>query len=80
MEDAATVVFVEVRYRATSQWGDGLASITRTKQRRLINAARSYLKHHPALAHRACRFDVVSISGSREAPVIRWVRDAFATS
>jgi putative endonuclease len=77
MEDGDGVVFVEVRYRASDRWGDSLASVTGAKQRRLINAARSYLKRHPALASRPCRFDVVAVDGERLSPRIRWVRRAF---
>jgi len=80
MADADCVVFVEVRYRADDRWGDGLASITQAKQRRLINAARSYLKKHPSLGRRSCRFDVVSISGTRKSPDLRWIRRAFTAS
>lgn len=79
MLDNSSVVFVEVRYRASEQWGGGLASVTRAKQRRLINAARSYLKQHPELANHPCRFDVVAVSDSEAAPRLRWVRDAFQT-
>ena len=80
MEDADCLVFVEVRYRASNRWGDGLASITAAKQRRLITAARSYLRRHPELRPKPGRFDVVSISGPGDEPTIRWVRRAFETS
>lgn len=78
MLDAQLLVFVEVRYRASSRWGDGLASITRAKQKKLILAARSFLKTHPRLAQRNCRFDVVAITGPCSEPQLRWVRNAFA--
>ncbi len=78
MEDGDCVVFVEVRYRASDRYGDGLASITRSKQRRIIKAASAFLKRHQKLAHRPCRFDAVAVSGSRSAPVIRWVAKAFS--
>ena len=80
MSEADCLVFVEVRYRASSRWGDGLASITPAKQRRLVNAARGYLKRNPVFARRSCRFDVVSISGPRDCPELRWVRSAFSAS
>ena len=78
MEDGGCVVFVEVRYRASEHYGGPLASITRTKQRRLIKAASAFLKKNASLAQRPCRFDVVAVGGSREEPAIRWVAKAFS--
>lgn len=71
------LVFVEVRYRATSSHGDGLASITRAKQTKLIRAAQLYLQAQPKLAALPCRFDVVSVGGSPAEPSFDWLRDAF---
>jgi len=78
--DGATIVFVEVRYRASSRFGDGLASVTVRKQRRLINAAASWLKQNPGLSSLPCRFDVVAVSGSGSRPTLKWVRSAFTTA
>jgi putative endonuclease len=80
MIDGGQVVFVEVRYRASDRCGDGLASITPTKRRRLINAARSWLKRHPTQAGSACRFDAVSVTGAAPDAELRWVRGAFETT
>ncbi|TDB35072.1 YraN family protein [Stenotrophomonas sp. TEPEL] len=75
MDDAGTVVFVEVRYRARQDFGGGAASVDPRKCRRLIHAAQLYLQDHPALANAPCRFDVVDATG--EPPQLRWLRDAF---
>ena len=80
LEDGGTIVFVEVRYRSSSRWGDGLATVTVRKQRRLINAAASWLKRNPRLAGRPCRFDVVSVSGPAADPKLKWVRSAFGSN
>lgn len=77
MRDERRVVFVEVRYRASERWGGGLASVTRAKQRRLISAASGFLKTRPELRRLPCRFDVVAVSGTVDAPIIRWVQGAF---
>ncbi len=70
------LVFVEVRYRRTADYGDGAASITHSKQLRLQKAAYSFLAHHPEFSMLPCRFDVVSISG--QVPYqINWIPDAF---
>ena len=69
MDDAGTVVFVEVRYRARSDFGGGAASVDARKCRRLAHAAQLYLQDHPALANAPCRFDVVEATG--EPPQLR---------
>jgi putative endonuclease len=61
MRDDKHVVFVEVRQRSSKQFGGALASITPSKQKRLVHAAQVYLKDMKPLP--ACRFDVVAIEG-----------------
>jgi len=69
-----TVVFVEVRKRASRSFGGAAASVGHVKQRRIIFAARHYLMR---LAQQPpCRFDVVSV----EAGEIDWLRGAFDAS
>lgn len=63
MRDGATLVFVEVRQRSTSDHGNASATITPTKQGRLIRAARTYLMRFEQLP--VCRFDVVAIDGEQ---------------
>ena len=73
-----TLVFVEVRHRATASHGGAGASISATKQRRIIFAAKHYLMHINTPP--PCRFDVVLIDGKLgegEPPRIEWLRSAF---
>ena len=77
MRDGATVVFVEVRYRASSAFGGGLASVDAGKRRRLVRAAQAFLQQHPEHADAPCRFDVVVASGDPATPVLEWLQDAF---
>ncbi|WP_374556701.1 YraN family protein [Thermomonas sp.] len=77
MEDAGTVVFVEVRYRAAAGFGGGAASVDAGKQRRLVLAAQAFLARHPEYADASCRFDVVAAAGDPAAPTFDWLRDAF---
>ncbi len=75
MNDDGTVVFVEVRYRARTDFGGAAASVDSRKQQRLVLAAQLYLQAHPELCERPCRFDVVQASG--DPPRLQWLRDAF---
>lgn len=77
MRDAATVVFVEVRYRQSQAFGGGAASVDAGKRRRLVHAAQCFLQDHPALADAPCRFDVVDARGDPASPRLDWIRDAF---
>lgn len=54
-----TVVFVEVRQRRVSRYGDALSSVTRKKQQKIIKTARHFLQQHPQYAEYDCRFDVL---------------------
>ena len=72
MREGNDVVFVEVRYRRR---GHAASSVAAAKQTRLIRAASLWLAAHPAHAHRACRFDVVSFDGP--SAEMCWWRGAF---
>ena len=61
MQDDATIVFVEVKYRPASQVGTGLMAITTSKQRRITHAALLFLQDREWM-ERQVRFDVVEIS------------------
>ncbi|WP_374757609.1 YraN family protein [Jeongeupia sp. HS-3] len=66
--DGNTLVFVEVRQRASSRFGGAAASITPAKQARLIAAAQHYLLGVSPLP--PCRFDAVCIDGE----TISWIK------
>ena len=77
MLDEPVLVFVEVRYRRRDRHGSGAETVTRSKQSRLVSAARHFLRSHPDHARRACRFDVVSIGGGAADTELNWIRAAF---
>ncbi len=77
MRDGATVVFVEVRFRASRRFGGGAASVDAGKRRRLVHAAQAFLASHPDLTDAPCRFDVVDAGGDPDAPSLAWLRAAF---
>ena len=71
-----TMVFVEVKTRTTSQFGDGAAAVTGGKQRRIGQMALDYLVRR-RVPECPCRFDVVSVDLSSPQPVVEVYRDAF---
>lgn len=66
-----TLVFVEVRQRASASHGGAAGSVGAVKQRRIVFAARFYLTRFASLP--PCRFDVVTI----EAETVTWLKAAF---
>jgi len=66
-----TCVFVEVRQRASASHGGAAASISWTKQKRIVFAARHYLMRLGTLP--PCRFDVVAVQAGN----IEWLPGAF---
>jgi putative endonuclease len=73
-EPGGTLVFIEVRQRASRSHGGAAASISHAKRRRIIFAARHYLMR--LTAPPPCRFDVISV----EAGAVEWLRGAFDAS
>jgi putative endonuclease len=74
MRDAAVLVFIEVRWRKNSVFGDAIASITPNKVRRICHTAQHYLQNHPHFLEIDSRFDVIGIAPPKK---IRWLQDAF---
>ncbi|MFT3849193.1 MAG: YraN family protein [Propionivibrio sp.] len=73
--EGKALVFVEVRLRRNAAFGGAAASVTSTKQRRIILAAQHFLTAN-ALTESDCRFDCILMDGV-SADSIEWLRDAF---
>ena len=59
-EHGGTLVFVEVRARATAEFGRAAESVDDRKKRKVSAMAVEYLARH-RITNRPCRFDVVAI-------------------
>jgi putative endonuclease len=70
-ERDGTLVFVEVRARSSRSQGGAAASVTASKQRRIVLAAQIYLMRLAVVP--PCRFDVLAIDGEQ----VQWLRGAF---
>ncbi|PHM31251.1 YraN family protein [Xenorhabdus innexi] len=74
MRDKQVWVFVEVRFRRNAQYGDAIATITRSKRRKLLHTASVWLyQRHESFDTAACRFDVCAITDQK----FEWLKDAF---
>lgn len=76
--DGGTIVFVEVKTRASGQSGHPAEAVTPQKQKRLTRLAAAFLKRYRLLEHPA-RFDVVAVTwpADRREPTVEHCKSAF---
>jgi putative endonuclease len=82
MKDQDYLVFIEVRYRDSQEFGGALASITASKQKKLRRTAEFYLIQAFGNTPPPCRFDVIAIEGNKKSETnsedkIHWINNAF---
>lgn len=78
MRHGEELVFVEVRYRQSKEFGGAAASITASKQAKIRRTTLHYLQSRRLSPDRTfCRFDVIAISGEHPDIELDWIRNAF---
>ena len=76
MREGTVTVFVEVRYRSSGFYGGAAASVTQSKQNKLLQTARLWLaRHNGSFDTVDCRFDVIAFTGNE----IEWFSNAFSS-
>lgn len=76
---AETIVFVEVKTRATETAAGPLSAIDAHKRSQVKKAAQYYLRHHPAKGY-LTRYDAVAViipPGRKQKPAVRHIPNAF---
>lgn len=78
--DGKDLVFVEVKTRASEDFGRPMDAVSRDKQRLLVRAAWGYLRRMGKRRPDYIRFDVVEVIGREEdgAPAVRHIENAFS--
>jgi putative endonuclease len=74
--DKSTLVFIEVKTRATRDFGGAAAAVHERKQRQLSKVALTYLSQKN-LYHIPARFDVVAVELLPPSPRIEVIQNAF---
>ena len=74
MQQADTLVFIEVRLRSHRQFANAAESVTIAKQRKIIKTAQFYLQQHQLTDKINCRFDVIAFGDN---PTPEWIKNAF---
>ena len=77
MQERNTLVFVEVRYRSNAEFGTPAETVDRRKQARLRATADYYLQNTPRASKKACRFDIVAITGDGKDDNFCWLKNVF---
>ena len=77
MQDGDTLVFVEVRYRRSPDFGAPDETVDTRKQARLRATAEHYLQRRPRASKNPCRFDIVAVTSGHDGESLKWLRNAF---
>lgn len=72
---ADLLIFIEVKTRSTSQWGEPEVAISETKIKRMVTAADYYLFEKEI--DLPVRFDIISIIVNKTQTEITHIEDAF---
>ncbi len=76
MKDNSTIVFVEVKYRKSKNFGNAAEMVTYQKSKRIIKTAHYWLLDNNLSPHSTdYRFDVVAIHDSGHD--IEWIKNAI---
>lgn len=76
-QEQKQIVFVEVKYRKSVLFGEGVDYVTYAKQQRIIKTAYNYLYNSFSSIPISYRFDIVSCSGPLDKIKIDWIIGAF---
>ena len=79
-EDKKVVAFIEVKTRATGEYGSPLEAVNYHKRKKIALVANQFLTRHK-VENRECRFDIVAILARSDDPKtweIDLIKDAFS--
>ena len=76
MQDAETLVIVEVRARSTQSHGGALASVDAKKRGKLMRTALAFVQTHDEWQDAPIRFDIISFEADGRGC---WLKNAFDT-
>ncbi len=74
--DGDILVFIEVKTRTSTAYGEPIEAVTASKQRQIRKVADGYITEN-SIEDTSCRFDVVTIFFKNEYPEIEHYVDAF---
>jgi putative endonuclease len=75
MQKKDEIIFIEVRSKASKEYGLPYESVTPTKQRKIVKTAMFFLQKKNWLNKVNCRFDIISIYQNQ----LEWFENAFSS-
>ena len=75
--DKETLIFVEVRFRKNEDYLSAIETIDDRKCKKIITTSEVYLNKRKKYQSYQCRYDVITITGEIDEPVIKWIKSAF---
>jgi len=76
MQDQQTLVFIEVKYRSSQQYGGALYALTSTKKSKLKKAIQYYIQDHQ-LQNNPLRVDFIAINGQNPYQ-FNWIKNVLS--
>lgn len=76
INDDNTLIFIEVKYRKSANFGTAQEMVSKSKQLKIINTANIFLDQNLQYQNCECRFDVIAINNND----IEWIKSAFEIS
>ncbi len=80
MQEKDTLVFVEVRYRKSDDFGSAAESVNRQKIMRLNRTAEHFLQTFKLTDKQPCRFDIITVqpdSDHTQKNSVNWLKNVF---
>ncbi|NOG61378.1 MAG: YraN family protein [Proteobacteria bacterium] len=75
--DNDILIFFEIRYRKNEHFLSAVETVDQHKCKKIVITSEVYLNKHKKYQSYFCRYDVITISGALEQPVIEWIKNAF---
>ncbi len=75
--DKQILIFFEVRFRKNEHFLSAIETIDQHKCNKIIITSEYYLNQHKKYQSYLCRYDVITITGDLNKPVIEWIINAF---
>lgn len=72
------LIFVEVRYRKNEHVLSAIETIDQRKCNKIVTTSEYYLNKHKKYQSYQCRYDVITLTGEIDKPVVEWIKNAFA--
>ena len=73
IQNERILIFIEVKYRKSANFGSAQEMVSRSKQQKIINTANIFLERNLKYQNHECRFDVIAINNNN----LEWIKNAF---